>query len=85
MSEIYFAKTTNSGQACLKIINESGIELSLAGDDSCGTSEKLWRTSLARFKGPLTADMIEHEQFAITPEDFLKTLADHLGYNIVKK
>lgn len=87
MSEFFVSKPPMNGAACLKIVNDDGVELSVAFDDSCGCLPNLDRVSMVRFRGhgPQATSSLEDEAFHVTAEDFLTKLADHLGYNLTKK
>jgi len=65
--------------ACLKILNDKGIELSLSFDNNCGKSSNLKRTQMCLFNNE---DSIGENKLNVTPEVFLETLASHLGYKI---
>ena len=80
--KMFFAKTHNANSACLKIINDDGFELSLAGDNSCNTIRNMGRLSLATFIGPMAKDIVGEEKFGVNAEEFLKALANHLGYEV---
>jgi hypothetical protein len=80
-SHFFFVKSGRPN-ACLNVVNEKGDELSLAGDDSAGTMRHYGRLSLAKFSGN---QQIGEEIFGPTAEEFLKALADHLGYTVAPK
>lgn len=79
---IYFCKTGNSTHACLKIINDKNEELSLAGDDSCGVMKNIGRLDAITFRANGLQD--SHGSI-INSEDFIRVLADHLGFELKKK
>lgn len=81
---LFFYKPFSLSHNCLKIYNAEGDELSLAGDDSCGSSVHLVRTQLAIFKADNPHKIFQDEVFHVTPEEFLHNLAGHLGYKVVK-
>lgn len=69
------------GQACLKIVNDANVELSLAFDDSCGSLPHLSRVSFMRFSA---REALGEERPLYSAEEFLRVLADHLGYDLVE-
>ena len=77
---MHFIKT-NIPVANLKMLNDKGEELSLSGDDSVGAMPHYSRLSLALFD---TQNNMIKEQFGVTEESFLKSLAEFLGYSISK-
>lgn len=84
---LFAPKPQISGDAqniCLKIINENNIELSLSLNKN-GKSEYLTRSSLCIFDNNNKEKLIGTEKMDISPEEFLKHLSEHLGYNISKK
>lgn len=69
-------------QACLRILNDKGEELSLAFDNSNGTMKTLGRVSMMRFKGD---EILAEEVYRVSNEEFLQVLAAHLGFTVTKK
>lgn len=82
MSHLYIHRPHARNAANLKVVNDQGIELSVAFDDSAGAMEHLGRVSLAHFNGP---QMIGEEQYHVNAEDLLEALAGHLGYEVRRK
>lgn len=82
MDGIYFIKSPYPDHDNLKVLNEAGDELSLAGDDSCGVFPHNSRLQLAVFAK--NNERVGEEQYYVTPESFLKALASHLGYKVEK-
>ena len=90
MSQFYVCKGLNAGSACLKIVNDRGVELSVAFDDSCGCLPTLSRVSMATFvlltaSGPKMEEQVGEEIYHVSAEDFLESLAKHLGYSVSKE
>ena len=86
MSNVYFEKPIRSqygNAANLKIVNDDGEMLSIAGDDSCGAMPKLGRVTMLRYNQEYRA--LSAEMFAPTAVDILVELATHLGYRIEPK
>ncbi len=81
MANIFAARNFTNSQACMKVINDEGLELSLAFDDS-QIGGDLIRTSLAVFD---QYDTFLSEVHAITAEEYLEALAKHLGYVVTKQ
>ena len=81
---MYFVKQ-NIPVANLKIVNNYGEELSLSGDDACGTSKQYSRFCMAKFSDETRSAMLGEEVLAPSAEDFLKALAEHLGFQVTKK
>ena len=92
MSDLFFHRPLIAGmgykpgtafQICLKVLNETGDELSLALDNSAGAHEIAWRGDLRVFvaSGDDNQEAIEPITNP-TPLDLLKVLATHLGYYI---
>lgn len=79
---LYVYRPFTLNAANLKVVNEEGVELSVAFDDSAGKMHHLGRVSMARFKGN---KMLGEESPVYSDEDFLKALAEHLGYEVTKK
>lgn len=77
----HIVRPTSRYSACLKFINEGGLELSFAFDDSAGAMNHLGRVSMALYNGE---DLLKTDGVWDDVE-FLKMLADHLGYELVKK
>lgn len=86
VNAVVFAKTVSGDQSCLKIFNEDGLELSLAGDDSCGAHKKYnSRMSVAVFNGDFIEDTVEPDRpFSGDTDEFMQLLAKHLGYKVEK-
>lgn len=81
---VYFHNDGNMHRNCLKVFNENGDELSLAGDDSCGAFKHMSRTSLAVF--PNGGHKMEGEEITfVSPVELLEALAKHMGYTIHKE
>ena len=80
---VFFYRPNTVSHNCLKVYNAVGDELSLSGDDSCGALTHLSRTSLATFPGG--GHIMKDEETFVTPEQLLKRLAQHLGYEVTKK
>lgn len=74
----------DAANVCLKIINENNIELSLSLNKN-GKSEYLTRSSLCIFDNNNNQKLLTDEIIDVSPEEFLKHLSEHLGYNISKK
>lgn len=81
---IIFPKPRTHTQACVKFYNEHGRVLSFAADDSAGAFPDLRRSYLACFESD-AGPMIGNEIHWATPEEFLRALAEHLGYQVTKK
>lgn len=83
---LFAPKPQISGDAqniCLKIINENNIELSLSLNKN-GKGKYLARSSLCLFDNN-NQKLLTDEIIDVSPEEFLKHLSEHLGYNISKK
>ena len=85
MSHLYIHRPHARNAANLKVVNDQGVELSVAFNDSAGAMQHLGRVSLARFTGPKFSQMIGEEQYHVTAEDLLEALAGHLGYEVRRK
>jgi hypothetical protein len=76
----HMMKSGSAMNICVKFLNAAGEELSLALDNSLGASDIGIRSSLMRFDRH--DKRIGHEQCGVTPVQFLKALAEHLGYRL---
>jgi len=79
----YVIRPGTAFQVCLKVVNETGDELSLALDNSAGAHDRAWRGDLRVFaaSGDDNDEMIE-PIVGPTTLQLLETLATHLGYRI---
>lgn len=84
-SKVIFPKMISTGLSCVKFVNENGIVLSFAGDDSCGVHKaENKRMSVAVFNEK--EEYVEDDRpFYGEADEFLRLLAAHLGYEVVKK
>lgn len=79
---LYINRPRSMNAACLKVVNDQGVELSFAFDDSAGAMHHLGRVSVATYVGdtPVKADRPIYSD-----EDFLRALAAHLGFEVTRK
>ena len=95
MKSTFFVTHVRASQVCLKVINSEGRELSVSFQDPlAGAVPMLDRVMMAGFTEPVESlekkgkDLEEHLTLKVdyaSEEDFLHALADHLGYDLVKR
>jgi hypothetical protein len=84
MSKVYIARPFSTDTACLKIVNDSDKELSIAFDDSCGKLRDLARNSVCLYDNASSSKLPVEVEYGVTPEELLAYLANHLGYTVHK-
>lgn len=95
MKSTFFVTNVSTSQACLKVINSEGRELSLSFQDSSTEGVPTFdRVMMAGFTEPAESlvkkgkDLGAHMTLKVdyaSEEDFLHALANHLGYDLVKR
>jgi len=75
---------TPAGLVNVSVINDAGVRLSLAADDSCGALKDHGRISALLIDDATDMDM-GGEVYNITPKAYLFALADLLGYTLTPK